>query len=178
MAVEIERKFLVRDQRWRSAAVRAVRMAQGYLNPSQVLADGSMRASLRVRITAAEAWLNIKSNRIGCCERLEFDYPVPLADAEALLGLCVGGRVEKTRHYLPVDGHTFEVDEFHGDNAGLVVAELELPAVDAPFPRPDWLGIEVSALGRYYNLALAERPFLHWHDHERQALDATPAMET
>jgi adenylate cyclase len=178
MAIEIERKFLVLDDRWRSHVQRSVRMAQGYLNPLQALADGSMRASLRVRTSDTEAWLNIKSNRIGCCERLEFEYPLPLHDANAMLGLCVGGRIEKTRHDVPVDGHVFEVDEFHGANQGLVVAELELPALDAPFPRPDWLGVEVSALRRYYNLVLAERPYADWHEDERLARDAAPATET
>ena len=178
MAVEIERKFLVLDERWRGEVRRSMRMAQGYLNPLQSLKDDGMRASLRVRITDREAWLNIKSNRIGCCERLEFEYPVPLADAEAMLGLCVGGRIEKTRHFVPLEGHVFEIDEFHGDNAGLVVAEIELAALDAPFPRPAWLGPEVSALPRYYNLVLAERSYAEWHEDERLARDAIPATET
>ena len=166
MGIEIERKFLVTGDGWRKAASRAVRMEQGYINDMAALRDGHQRASVRVRIAGDEAFLNLKSRELGTT-RQEFDYPVPVADAEALLALCVGGRVGKVRHYVEHAGHTFEVDEFHGDNAGLVVAELELDAADAPFERPDWLGAEVTEHVRYYNLALAERPYSRWSAQEK-----------
>jgi adenylate cyclase len=120
-----------------------------------------MNVSVRVRIQGEEAFLNMKSRELGTT-RQEFDYPIPVADARALLRLAVGGTIEKVRHYVDVDGHTFEVDEFHGDNAGLVVAELELDDADAAYPRPAWLGAEVTDDARYYNLALASRPYGSW----------------
>jgi adenylate cyclase len=166
MAIEIERKFLVRGDAWRRAAARAVRMEQGYVNDMAALRDGRQRASVRVRIAGDAAFLNLKSRELGTT-RQEFDYPIPVADAEALLALCVGGRISKVRHYVEHAGHTFEVDEFAGENAGLVVAELELDRADAPYARPDWLGAEVTELARYYNLALAERPYSRWNAQEK-----------
>lgn len=167
MGIEIERKFLLRSEYWRAEVSRSVRMAQGYLNDAEALRLGKQRCSVRVRIAGDAAFLNMKSRELGHT-RQEFDYPIPIADAEALLALCVGGRIGKTRHYVPMDGLTWEIDEFDGDNAGLVVAELELPAADHPFRRPEWLGSEVTDLPRYYNLALAERPFAQWNDEEKQ----------
>src|SRR5687768_16018443 len=132
MGIEIERKFLVRGDGWRSRAARSVRMEQGYINDMAALREGRQRASVRVRIAGDEAFINLKSRELGTT-RQEFDYPIPVADAEALLELCVGGRISKVRHYVEHAGHTFEVDEFAGDNAGLVVAELELEAEDAAY---------------------------------------------
>ncbi len=166
MGIEIERKFKVSGPGWREAAVRSVRMAQGYVNDMAALREGRQNASVRVRIAGDQAFLNLKSRELGHT-RQEFDYPIPVADAEALLALCVGGLVDKVRHYVPVGGHTFEVDEFLGDNAGLVVAELELEHADAAFERPAWLGEEVTDLARYYNLALAERPYARWSAQEQ-----------
>ena len=166
MGIEIERKFRVVGEGWRAQAVRSVRIAQGYINDMAALREGRQNASVRVRIAGEQAFLNLKSRELGTT-RQEFDYPVPVADAEALLALCVGGRIEKVRHYVEVDGHTFEVDEFAGDNAGLVVAELELEAAGQAYPRPDWLGQEVTEELRYYNLALAERPYSRWSAQEQ-----------
>ena len=166
MGIEIERKFLVCSEAWRAGATRSVRMAQGYLNDHAAVAAGTQLASVRVRIGDWRGWLNIKSREAGP-SRQEFDYEVPLADAEALLQLCVGATIDKVRHYVPFGGFTWEVDEFAGDNAGLVVAEIELPHVDAAFPRPGWLGAEVTELARYYNLALAARPYGRWSDEEK-----------
>jgi|SRR5688572_16299502 len=166
MGIEIERKFLVIGDAWRAEASRSVRMEQGYINDMAALRDGRQRASVRVRIAGDEAFLNLKSREVGTT-RQEFDYAIPVADAEALLALCVGGRIGKVRHYVDHAGHTFEVDEFAGDNAGLVVAELELASADAPYERPDWLGEEVTDEMRYYNLALAERPFSRWSAQEK-----------
>ena len=167
MGIEIERKFLVVGEAWRAQAGRRVRMAQGYLNDHAAVARGAQKASVRVRIAGETAALNLKSRELGSM-RQEFDYPIPLADAEALLALCVGGLIDKTRHYVTIGAHLWEVDEFHGDNAGLVVAEIELGAVDEAFERPAWLGAEVTGHARYYNLALAERPFAHWTPEEKE----------
>ncbi|MCX7032697.1 MAG: CYTH domain-containing protein [Arenimonas sp.] len=161
MAIEIERKFRVVGEGWRPHVVKSVRMAQGYINDMAALRDARQNASVRVRIAGDQAFLNLKSREPGP-SRQEFDYPIPVVDAEALLRLCVGGLIDKVRHYIPQDGLTWEVDQFGGDNAGLVVAELELPAVDTVFARPDWLGREVTDEQRFYNLALAERPYSRW----------------
>lgn len=160
MAIEIERKFLVRGDAWRAAAGRVEPMAQGYLNHSAGQ-DGGDRASVRVRLEGALAALNIKSCEPGR-SRQEFEYPLPVEDARALLALCTGGRVEKHRHYVRHGDHLWEVDEFHGDNAGLVVAEIELAHAQERFARPEWLGAEVTDLRRYYNIALSARPFRDW----------------
>lgn len=161
VAIEIERKFRVVGEGWRPHVVKSVRMAQGYINDMAALRDARQNASVRVRIAGDQAFLNLKSREPGP-SRQEFDYPIPVVDAEALLRLCVGGLIDKVRHYIPQDGLTWEVDQFGGDNAGLVVAELELPAVDTVFARPDWLGREVTDEQRFYNLALAERPYSRW----------------
>lgn len=155
MAIEIERKFLLASDDWRGAVVRSQRLRQGYLVPP----GGT--ASVRVRIAGERAELNIKAAVLGR-SRTEYEYPIPLADAEQMLdGLCVG-RVDKTRHLVECAGWHWEIDEFEGDNAGLVVAEIELPSADAAFPRPHWLGEEVTEQARYYNHALAQTPYRHW----------------
>lgn len=161
MALEIERKFLVTDDTWRAAAHAVTPMAQGYLNDLAAMDSGAMRASVRVRIAGDDAFLNLKSRELGHT-RQEFDYPIPIADARALLALCVGGRIDKRRHEVMHAGHLWEIDEFLGDNAGLVVAEIELQAADEAFVRPAWLGAEVTDTARYYNLALATRPYAQW----------------
>jgi adenylate cyclase len=129
---------------------------------------------VRVRRAGTQAWLNVKSVTLGI-ERAEFEYPLPLADAEAMLASLCDGVLEKIRHHVVVDGTLFEVDEFSGDNTGLVVAEVELPATDTPFPRPPWLGREVSALARYSNINLIAHPFVRWSDAERAAADGLSA---
>ena len=167
MGVEIERKFLVIGDAWRGAVSHSQAMAQGYL-----AGPPAARCSVRVRIAGDDAFLNIKSLTLGI-ERDEYEYAIPRADAERMLATLAGERVEKVRHHVDVEGHLFEVDEFRGENAGLVVAEIELQAVDAPFPRPSWLGAEVSHLARYYNLNLATHPYARWSEAERAARDAT-----
>jgi adenylate cyclase len=175
MGIEIERKFLLVDESWRGAVERSEHLRQGYLLGSRPAVDdtalGHGGATVRVRIAGAKARLNIKQATAGV-SRAEFEYPLPLADAESMLGTLCGSIVEKTRHQVRVGATLFEVDEFAGDNAGLVVAEVELPSADAPFARPPWLGPEVSALRRYYNAALAVRPYSHWSAPERAAGDA------
>jgi adenylate cyclase len=166
MGIEIERKFLVTDDRWRAAAVRPRRMVQGYLLPAELVTSGRSKSSVRVRIAGEDAWLNIKSSTLGV-ERQEFEYLIPVADAERMIATLCEGVVEKVRHYVGVDGHEFEVDEFLGANAGLVVAELELPRADAAYPRPAWLGAEVTHLQRYYNLNLVDHPYARWSAAEK-----------
>lgn len=166
MAIEIERKFLLASDDWRGAVEASQRLAQGYL--------GGDKASVRVRIGGEQAWLNIKSRQRGVA-RQEFEYAVPAADAECMLAeLCLPGRIEKLRHHVRFAGMLWEIDEFLDDNAGLVVAEIELPAVDAAFARPPWLGREVTDDIRYYNNALAQRPFRQWSADEREHRE-TPA---
>lgn len=168
MGIEIERKFLLSGDDWRDAASHSERIAQGYLVGAKALRDGNALASVRVRRIGERAWLNIKSAQLGI-ERAEYEYPIPLADAEQMLATLCDGVLEKIRHHVVVDGALFEVDEFFGDNAGLVVAEVELPTQDAAFPRPAWLGREVSHLARYYNVNLIAHPYGHWTQDERQA---------
>lgn len=170
MGIEIERKFLLRDDSWRAQVGRSEHLAQGYLVGASVLAAGHARASVRVRRADGEAWLNIKAARLGI-ERAEYDYVIPPGDADALLASLCDGVLSKRRHHVTVEGMLFEIDEFLGDNAGLVVAEVELPQVDAPFPRPPWLGSEVSALARYYNVNLIAHPYARWTQAERDAND-------
>jgi adenylate cyclase len=166
MGIEIERKFLVTGEGWRAAAHAVVPMAQGYLNDVGAVEAGTQKASVRVRLQGQTAFLNIKSRQMGHT-RQEFEYPVPVEDARALLALCVGGLVDKRRHLVKVGAHVWEVDEFLGDNAGLVVAEVELAAADEAFEKPDWAGAEVTDEGRYYNLALASYPYAQWSAAER-----------
>lgn len=155
MAQEIERKFLVVDDSWREHIVKTIDYRQGYMSNTE-------RASVRVRVAAGQAHLNIKSATLGV-ERLEYEYPLPEADAHEMLDkLCDKPLIEKTRYYVEDAGHTWEVDVFAGDNAGLIVAELELPSADTPFNQPAWLGEEVSHDPRYYNVMLVKHPYKDW----------------
>lgn len=154
MGVEIERKFLVRSDRWEDQAVGSTPMRQGYL------ARGS-GVTVRVRVAGDQAWLTIKGPTHGI-SRSEFEYPIPVADAAQLLDRHAGRCVEKRRFRVPVDGHTWEVDRFEGDNAGLVLAEIELTHPDESFALPDWAGAEVSGDPRYFNAYLAEHPYREW----------------
>ncbi len=156
MAQEIERKFLLKNDLWRDAIVESQSIRQGYLT-----AEAGSRSSIRIRLAGEKATLNIKSLTLGI-SRLEFEYPIPLADAEALLALCLPAQIHKVRHLVPFEGFVFEIDEFFGDNQGLLVAELELLSEAATFPRPPWLGEEVSHDPRYYNVRLLTSPFNTW----------------
>jgi len=169
MGPETERKVLPGDAGWRAAAEKIVPMGQGYLNDLAIVDAGAMQASVRVRIEGDVAFLNIKSREPGP-SRQEFEYGIPLADARALLALCVGGKIDKHRHYVRHAGQLWEVDEFHGANAGLVVAEIELGSVDEKFVRPGWLGVEATQGQRYYNRALAARPYNAGRGDEAPAL--------
>jgi adenylate cyclase len=166
MGIEIERKFLVTSATWRTQVSRELRMVQGYLVGAALVTSGASRSSVRVRIGGEKAWLNIKSSTLGV-ERQEFEYEIPRADAERMIATLCDGVVDKVRHYVPVEGHEFEVDEFLGANAGLVVAELELDRVDAAYPKPSWLGAEVTSQARYYNLNLIDHPYAQWSAAEK-----------
>lgn len=161
MGIEIERKFLVTGEGWRAAAHAVFPMAQGYINDMGALDRGDQNASVRVRIEGDVAALNLKSRTLGR-SRQEFEYPIPLDDARALLALCVGGLIDKRRHLVHHEGLLWEVDEFLGDNAGLVVAEVELDDPDQPVPLPPWAGEDVTDQARYYNVALASHPYTRW----------------
>jgi adenylate cyclase len=155
MPTEVERKFLVTGDGWRRQARPGTPFRQGYLNTPG-------RSSVRVRIEGERANLNIKSAVPGI-RRREYEYPIPLHDAQELLDeLCEGPIIEKVRYHVPHAGHTWEVDVFGGANEGLVVAELELEHEEEPFERPDWLGEEVSHDQRYYNVSLVKHPYSQW----------------
>lgn len=155
MPVEIERKFLVEGDGWRSAASRRELLRQGYV-------AGSELCSVRVRVGGDRAWLGLKG-RLSGMTRLEYEYEIPSAEANEILDrLCSRGRIEKWRHWVPHGRHEWEVDEFLGDNAGLVVAELELDSESEAFERPTWLGAEVTEDSRYLNTSLARHPWRAW----------------
>ncbi len=157
MGIEIERKFLVENDDWRAAADGGTRFRQGYL-------VGSKQASVRIRIEGDAANINIKSATLGV-RRQEYEYPIPLADAEVMLDtLCEKPLIEKIRYHIRFAGLLWEVDVFEGDNDGLVVAEVELPDENAPVERPPWVGEEVSHDTRYYNVCLVKHPYKDW-DH-------------
>jgi len=155
MGVEIERKFLVKDDSWRSDVESEAHLVQGYL------ADGD-QATVRVRITDHVACLTIKGPTVGV-RRSEYEYPIPLADAQAMLReLAVYPAIDKTRYQVRAGSHRWELDLFAGENAGLVLAELELGSEDEPFELPAWAGEEVSDDPRYYNVNLARNPYRQW----------------
>jgi adenylate cyclase len=154
--IEIERKFLLADERWRALADEGTPYRQGYL-------VGSKHASVRVRIEGDKAYINIKSRTLGV-KRQEFEYPIPREDAERMLDtLCEKPLIEKIRYRVPYEGKTWEIDVFDGDNTGLVVAEIELQDENETFPRPPWIGEEVSDDPRYYNVNLVSNPYRSWH---------------
>lgn len=155
MGTEIERKFLVKDGSWRGAVRASAPISQGYI------ATGPPTA-VRVRICGDSANINVKTATLDI-RRHEFEFPVPLPEAREMMVNCIQGRViEKVRHEAEFDGLVWEIDVFEGANAGLVVAELELESEDQPFPRPPWLGDEVSSDPRYLNTSLAMKPFTEW----------------
>jgi len=155
MAVEIERKFLVKSDTWWLKVDHSTRIRQGYLAPVGT-------SSVRVRIEGEKANINIKSASLSI-SRLEYEYTIPLADAEEMLEkLCPQPQIDKTRHRVTLGEHVWEIDEFFGDNSGLLVAEIELSAEDEIFEIPDWLGREVSTDPRYYNVNLITHPYKNW----------------
>jgi len=158
MATEIERKFLLASDAWRAAAQSRVLLRQGYLANNE-------RCSVRVRVAGGDAgWLSVKAMTPGLA-RAEYEYPVPLAEANAMLdALCGRPFIEKYRHLVPWRGHDWEIDEFLGDNAGLVVAEVELDRVDEVPEMPPWIAREVTQDVRFYNFSLVELPWPAFRD--------------
>jgi CYTH domain-containing protein len=152
MGSEIERKFLVRGAGWRQGARQ--RLCQGYLNRDK-------ERVVRIRIAGDQAYITIKGVTRGAT-RAEFEYEIPVHDAEQLLTLSDGPIIEKNRYVIDYEGARWEVDEFLGENAGLVVAEIELKSEEQTFSRPSWLSEEVTHDSRYYNSNLAAHPYSQW----------------
>ena len=154
MGVEIERKFLVRDESWKAQG-QGVLLRQGYLSSAP-------ERTVRIRIEGESATLTIKGKSTGAT-RAEWEYAIPLQDAQALLdGLCERPFIEKKRYRISFEGMVWEVDEFLGENAGLVVAEIELASENQAFARPSWLGEEVTHDARYFNSSLLRNPYSRW----------------
>ena len=159
MATEIERKFLIHQpplEHWGDG----VEMRQGYLARGE-------QATARVRIAGNQGWLTIKGQTIGI-SRPEFEYPIPVEDAQDLIALCEGGVIKKRRWHVPHQGHVWEVDVFEGDNAGLMIAEIELHSEDEAFARPPWIAEEVSGDPRYFNGYLSRHPYQSWDTQQKR----------
>jgi adenylate cyclase len=155
MAIEIERKFRVVDDGWRAAVGSSTLLRQGYL-------ANTTRASIRVRLAGEGAVLSVKAMTPGRA-RAEFEADIAAVDAQEMLSrLCEGPLIEKWRHIVVHAGDRWEIDEFLGDNAGLVIAELELDSEQQEFARPAWLGEEVTDDQRYYNFRLSQHPYREW----------------
>jgi adenylate cyclase len=154
MPKEIERKFLVRSDIYHSLT-KGEYVHQGFLSTEK-------ERVVRVRIKEDKAWITIKGKSAGAT-RAEFEYEIPKADAQFLLeNLCIRPTIEKYRYRINIEGFTWEVDEFLGENEGLVIAEIELEAEDQEFPMPGWIGEEVTGDPRYYNANLVMNPFKNW----------------
>ena len=157
--MEIERKFLVRDSSYRQQAHRSYRIQQGYLY------SGGGRPSVRVRRRDDQAFLTIKDPSMdGGLSRYEFEKEITLDEADHLFRLCEPGLIDKRRYLVDYEGHTFEVDEFYGDNDGLVMAEVELKSTMEDAKIPDFIGVEVTGDRRYYNSQLRKNPYKMWKD--------------
>lgn len=157
MAKEIERKFLLKDDSWKKSVSSSVYLCQAY-----IAADaGEKHCTVRVRIAGERAFLTLKgrSGKIGNFSRSEFEYEIPLDDARNMLKEFCGNIVEKTRYVIETPPYRWEIDEFAGENSGLVLAEIELPSEDSCFVRPPWLGEEVTLDHSYSNSFLAQHPW-------------------
>lgn len=155
MGVEIERKFLLKNNSWQNDADAGTRFCQGYLS------EGGP-GSVRVRIEGDRANINIKSATLDMI-RLEYEYTIPMQDAEQLLrDVCIKPLIEKIRYHVHFHGKLWEVDVFEGDNAGLTVAEVELQSKDEGIVLPDWVAEEVTSDKRYYNVCLVKQPYKDW----------------
>ena len=155
MAQEIEKKFLVAGE-FKESAKKATRITQGYLSSVP-------ERTVRVRVKGEKGYITVKGigNDIGA-SRFEWEKEIPVEDVRDLLKICESGVIDKTRYLVDCDGHTFEVDEFYGDNEGLVVAEVELGDENEAFTRPSWLGEEVTGDKKYYNSMLMKNPYKNW----------------
>jgi adenylate cyclase len=154
MGEEIERKFLVDDMTWRASA-QGIRFRQGFLSTIP-------ERTVRIRVAGPKAWITVKGKTVGA-RRAEFEYEVPAADAEEMLDtLCMRPLIEKVRYRLTFGLHTWEIDVFEDENAGLVIAEIELRSEDEIFEKPAWLGSEVTDDPRYFNSNLVAHPYCNW----------------
>lgn len=155
MAQEIERKFLVKGE-FKPYAKKATHIVQAYLSSVP-------ERTVRVRIKGDKGYITIKGGGdAGGMRRFEWEKEISLAEAQDLIQICEHGRIDKVRYLVDVGSHTFEVDEFHGDNEGLIMAEVELSSEDEPFDKPDWLGRELTGDARYYNSSLMKHPYKRW----------------
>jgi CYTH domain-containing protein len=154
--VEIERKFLVRSEGFKTQSSKEFKIIQGFLNTDP-------ERTVRIRIRGDQAFLTIKgkSSKNGLT-RFEWEKEIPVLEAEELMKLCEPGIIEKTRYLVEIKEHTFEIDEFFGENQGLIVAEIELHSEKDIFEKPEWLGEEVTGEPRYYNSQLSKNPFINW----------------
>ncbi len=154
MGVEIERKFLITNNDWKPLVINSFSIKQGYLSLAP-------ERTVRVRTKNNKAYLTIKGKNKGIT-RAEFEYEIPIIEAEQLLLLCEGTIIEKVRHEVVYEHKIWEIDVFKGDNQGLIIAELELINEEETFKIPDWLGKEVSTEAKYYNSSLATLPYAKW----------------
>ncbi len=156
MALEIERKYLVSSDAYKELAKASVRITQGYLSSVK-------ERTVRVRVKGDKGYLTIKGigNESGA-SRYEWEREIPLEDAKALLAICEPGVIDKTRYLVDHGPHTFEVDEFYGENLGLVVAECELDSEEQAVEKPDWVAEEVTGDPKYYNSMLMKTPYTQW----------------
>ena len=155
MPLEIERKFLVTGD-FRNDVAESVHIVQGYISVQP-------ESTVRIRIRGERGYITIKGRTDGSgLSRYEWEKEIPLSEAEVLLLLCGPGVIDKTRHLVKSGKHLFEVDEFHGGNEGLIIAEIELSSAEEPFRKPSWLGREVTSESKYYNSSLSRKPFKSW----------------
>lgn len=155
MPIEIERKYQVLNLRWRKHVNDEFEIHQGYIStsPSQ---------TIRVRCSGSSAWITLKG-KAHEGKRQEYEYPIPMEDAlEMLEKWCSGSRIHKTRHHVMVGNHLWEVDVFHGENQGLIIAEIELNSTDEEFIEPEWVDTDVTDDHRFSNSNLSQNPFKHW----------------
>ena len=154
--IEIERKFLVKSEEYKAISFAKNEISQGYLNSNP-------ERTVRVRIKGNQGYLTIKGkgNETGM-SRLEWEMEIPVDEAKMLLNLCESGVISKMRYEVKFGNHVYEVDEFFGENEGLVLAEIELKSEDEAFEKPDWLGEEVTNNEKYYNSYLSKNPFKNW----------------
>ena len=156
MAQEIERKFLIKDDAFKAESVNQTKIIQGFLSTVP-------ERTVRIRIQGDKGFLTVKGigNKSGA-SRYEFEKEISIGDAQDLMAICEPGVIEKTRYNVKSGEHTFEIDEFYGDNDGLIVAEVELASEDEVFEKPEWLGVEVTGIVKYYNAMLMKNPYNKW----------------
>ena len=161
MAIEIERKYLLKNNGWRELVTTSTYFKQGYLNATDK--NENSKSSIRIRIEGDKANINIKSMTLSIT-RQEYEYAIPSEDAQKMLNeLCMQPLIEKTRHIVYQDDHKWEIDVFEGYNRGLIVAEIELANESEPFNIPSWIGEEVSEQEKYYNVCLVKNPYSSWN---------------